>query len=33
MQNALDWRKYMNVLYDMVNHWQGEYLQKLSVSS
>jgi hypothetical protein len=31
MNNQSPWQTYMQVLYDMVNHWQGEFLQKQSV--
>ena len=31
MQNASPWYTYMNVLYDVVNHWQGEWLSDLLV--
>jgi hypothetical protein len=31
MNNQSPWQTYMQVLYDMVNHWQGEFLQKESV--
>jgi hypothetical protein len=31
MQNAIPWYTYINVLYDVVNYWQGEWLSDFVV--
>ena len=31
MQNAMPWYTYMNVLHDVVNYWQGEWLPQTIV--